>query len=226
MKNLFSQNCLICKQSSRHLVCEYCKTDLTFFDCGKYQHNLMLWPKVQKGLPKVDFDSILALSAYQWPISNMLTSLKFSAKLPAALAMASLFNDQCLATLANKPELIVPIPLHKNRYLWRKYNQSIEIAKHISRLSHIPLHTGLIERSQPTRPQTGLTAAQRHKNLRHAFSLHKQALEQLNHYQRIVLFDDVVTTGTTVNLAYKLIKQQYPHLKIDVWCIAITLVDK
>lgn len=183
----------------------------------------MRWPKIKRGLPKVDFSHIVALGDYHLPLSKIVSDLKFSAKIPNAKALASLFNEQCLVYSNDKPQLIIPIPLHKNRYLLRKFNQSIEIVKHISRFANIPYSCSILNRSKSTQPQTELTAADRHKNLRNAFSITKAAEKELSEYTHVVLFDDVVTTGTTVNMAFKLLRKLNPNLRIDVWSICITL---
>ncbi|MCF2950294.1 ComF family protein [Paraglaciecola aquimarina] len=223
MNSLFSQNCLICRQESINAICAYCQSDLDLFNCQQFEYNLMHCPNIQKGLKKVSFPHILALSDYQWPISKLLTGLKFSAKFPHAHALARLFVKNCLATGDDKPQFIVPIPLHKNRFLTRKFNQSIELAKHISQLSNIPMNTNLLNRVKSTRQQTDLTAVARKRNLRNAFCIPPTALEQLIEYQHIALFDDVVTTGTTINSAYNLLHKANPKLRIDVWSICITL---
>ncbi|MGJ8679789.1 ComF family protein [Paraglaciecola sp.] len=223
MQKLFSQNCLICHQETDTLICFYCRSDLQLFDSKLYQHNLMHWPVVQKGLSKVSFPHILALCDYQWPISKLLTSLKFSAKLPNAKALAVLFSQNCLPIPSEKPQLIIPIPLHNNRFLMRKFNQSIEIAKHISQFAKIPINTELLSRIKSTKKQTELTALARKNNLRNAFSITSSANLVLAEYSHIVLFDDVITTGTTINSAYKLIQKHHPDLKIDVWSICLTL---
>ncbi|MDU0353249.1 ComF family protein [Paraglaciecola aquimarina] len=220
-----NQNCLVCKQSSSTLLCNYCTDDLDLFDCERFQHNLLLWPKVKRDLAKVKFPQILALANYQWPISRLLTGLKFSAKLPNALALAALFQQHCLTGLHSPPQAILPMPLHGSRYFSRKFNQSIELAKHISKISGIPIDSRIIKRSKATQPQTNLTATQRQKNLRNAFTLDNKASMQLRQYQHVALFDDVVTTGSTMSHAYELLHKYHPDLKIDVWSICITLTS-
>jgi ComF family protein len=223
MKFSLSQNCLICKQSTRSAICQYCYDDLTLFDIDRYQHNLMLSPKVNLGLAKVDFSLVLALADYQWPLSKLLTGLKFSKHIPNAHALATLFNGHCLSSIPDLPELIIPMPLHKNRYLFRKFNQSIELAKQICKLSQLDMDTSIISRCKSTPAQTDLSAAQRHKNLRNAFKIDEAAQRRLKSYKHIVLFDDVITTGSTMNCAYRCLRKHNPSLRIDIWSICLTL---
>jgi ComF family protein len=223
MQTGLSQNCLVCKQPSDTAICQYCCDDLTLFDIDRYQHNLMLSPKVSLGLPKVDFPQVLALADYQWPLSKLLTGLKFSKHVPNAHALAALFVKHCLSSIPILPQLIIPMPLHKNRYLFRKFNQSIELAKQICSLSQLDMDTSIIYRCKSTPAQTDLSAAQRRKNLRHAFEIDAAAKQRLKNYQHIALFDDVITTGSTMNCAYRSLRKHNPSLKIDVWSICLTL---
>jgi ComF family protein len=223
MQTGLSQSCLVCKQSSATAICQYCVDDLALFDINRYQHNLLLSPKVRAGLSKVDFTQVLALADYQWPLSKLLTGLKFSKHVPNAHALAALFVKHCLSSIPILPQLIIPMPLHKNRYLFRKFNQSIELAKHICSLSQLNMNTSIINRCKSTPAQTDLSAAQRRKNLHNAFEINEAAEQRLKNYKHIVLFDDVITTGSTVNSAYNRLRQHNPNLKIDVWSIFITL---
>ncbi|MEP1551145.1 MAG: ComF family protein [Paraglaciecola sp.] len=220
----FEQDCLICKQSSTQLICGYCKEDLTLFELAAYEYNLMVVPKVKKGLTKASFSHLVALGDYQWPLSKLLTGLKFSAYIPNAKALATLFVEHCIKENSPLPQLIIPIPLHKNRYLQRKYNQSIELAKHINKLTNIPLNTSIMYRHKATHAQTNLSAAKRRQNLKHAFKI--SINNNLMQYQHVALFDDVITTGTTMNYAYNTLKAAYPHLEIDIWCICLTLENR
>jgi len=218
-----SQSCLVCKQVSCNAICHYCFDDLTLFEMDRYQHNLMLSPKVKRGLAKVDFPQVLALADYQWPLSKLLTGLKFSKHVPNAHALAVLFVKHCLSSIPVLPQAIIPMPLHKNRYLHRKFNQSIELTKQICKQSKIDIDTSIINRCKSTPAQTDLSAAQRRKNLRNAFEIDEAAQQRLKSYKHIALFDDVITTGSTMNGAYRCLRKHNPDLKIDVWSICLTL---
>ena len=217
------QNCLICRQSSRHLICAYCNGDLVTFNALEHHCNLLNWPPVQRGLKTVSFTHLLALADYQWPLSRLLSTLKFSAKLPNALALAQLFYQHTVSTLPCLPDAIIPLPLHGSRYRQRSFNQSIEIAKGLSSLCHVPLDNRLLRRIKKTQAQTKLSASQRKHNLQNAFALGQSQENKLQQYRHIALFDDVVTTGATIDAAYQLLRSMHPDLRIDIWCICLTL---
>lgn len=224
MQSLIVQDCLICRQTSEGLICSFCRQDLNKLAFSGSDKNLMLLPKVAGGLVQVDFTILYAVCDYQWPVSNLLKGLKFSAKLPHARALAELFVEHNMDENFVLPQAIIPIPLHNNRYLWRKYNQSSEICHHLTKLTHIPtLHQVLI-RKNATEAQTNLSASQRKSNLKKAFQLSPRSQRRLNQHQHIAIFDDVTTTGATANAAYRCLKQAFPQLQIDIWSICVTLV--
>ena len=96
----------------------------------------------------------------------------------------------------------MPVPLHSSRLRQRGFNQSIEIARVISKKRHIPIEYDAVIRQRSTVSQTGLNAQQRRKNMKDAFIL------QANfNYKHVLIIDDVVTTGSTVNELAVLLKK-------------------
>jgi ComF family protein len=93
--------------------------------------------------------------------------------------------------------VLVPIPLHPTRLLSRRYNQSTELARALGRLVDLPVECGLVRRRRRTRQQVGLSGNARERNVAGAFVLHPDALTRLAG-RRVVLIDDVITTGSTV----------------------------
>ena len=98
----------------------------------------------------------------------------------------------------------------------RGFNQALELAKLIASELNIPLDYTLCIRNKATPFQSGLSAKQRKQNLKNAFKVTK-----MNAYKHVAIFDDVVTTGTTVNELAKQLKQSGVEI-IEVWAIART----
>ena len=114
------------------------------------------------------------------------------------------------------PECVIPIPLHTQRLRERGFNQSLEIAQLITKTLNIPLDYSLCKRNKATPFQSGLTAKQRKLNLKNAFSITKP-----HQYKHVAIFDDVVTTGTTVNELAKQLKKSGVEI-VEVWAITRT----
>jgi ComF family protein len=101
-------------------------------------------------------------------------------------------------------DVIIPVPLHPQRLREREYNQSLLLANRLSRQTGIPLLLACLLRIRPTVPQTSLSKKERLTNLRGAFSVSKPAYIQ---GKRILLVDDVFTTGTTLNECAKTLRR-------------------
>ncbi len=180
---------------------------------GKRLRTLPLCHLCQSGLPW--HQSTMIAFRYKPPINYWITQLKFHHQLVYAQYLGLLFSEK-LKKRSELPEVILPIPLHTRRLQKRGFNQSLEIAKHIKHAVSIPLNIHSLKRIKNTEPQSKLTETERHKNLAHAFRLVKPIKAQ-----HIALFDDVITTGSTIMAAYKILKHSgVTH--IEIWCCAKT----
>jgi len=101
-------------------------------------------------------------------------------------------------------DFLIPVPLHPSRERERGYNQSKILADEISRLTSLPLLDKVLFRKKNTRDQTYLTAEERERNVKGAFRLkHSLTLQG----KKILLVDDVMTTGTTLKECSKILKE-------------------
>lgn len=99
-------------------------------------------------------------------------------------------------------DFIIPVPLHRWRLISRKYNQSADLARLIGQKVDLAYLPSILLRQRHTKPQVGLAASERQKNVKGAFKvLDEKRSDILGSH--IVLVDDVFTTGATVNAATK-----------------------
>jgi len=91
--------------------------------------------------------------------------------------------------------LIIPVPIHRTRRADRGYNQSVYIAKGIGKALNIPVDARLLKRNRYTSTQTKLNLAERKINVSNAFTIKKR---ETIAGKRIILLDDVITTGATI----------------------------
>jgi competence protein ComFC len=113
-------------------------------------------------------------------------------------------------------DFIVPVPLHPLKEREREFNQAEILARHLSVATNVPLNTKLLRRISPTLTQTRLTKTERAKNMRGAFAIARGV--NLNG-ERIVLVDDVFTTGATTNACARAL-QAAGAGAVCVWTVA------
>lgn len=135
---------------------------------------------------------------YQAPLSTLIHWMKFEGNLPAARTLGWLlagFVSEAMSRGCMKPpDVIVPVPLHPERLRCRGFNQSLELARPLSRRLGIPLMARGCARVRPTAPQSGLASGvSRRRNVAGAF----RASRRLFGLKRVAVVDDVLTTGAT-----------------------------
>ncbi len=112
--------------------------------------------------------------------------------------------------------LIVPVPLHSLKEREREFNQSERLARRLGEATGIPVNARLLRRVGVTRTQTQLTRAQRAANVRRAFAPRPGALLK---GERVVLVDDVLTTGATASACAAVLRKQ-GAAEVCVWTVA------
>ncbi|MEI6780812.1 MAG: ComF family protein [Verrucomicrobiota bacterium] len=115
-----------------------------------------------------------------------------------------------------KPDLIVPVPLHPTKRREREFNQAERLADRLSAATQIPVNKRLLRRILPTRTQALLSRQERLANVRRAFAM--QGGQRLNG-ERIVLLDDVFTTGATTGACAKVLVAAGAG-EVCVWTVA------
>lgn len=115
-------------------------------------------------------------------------------------------------------DALIPVPLHWSRLFQRRFNQSAELARAISRQTKLPVIDDGLVRVRATPPQVGLAREERAKNVHGAFSVQAAAKPKLRK-QRIVLIDDVLTTGATANACARVLRRA-GVARVDVLTLA------
>ena len=121
--------------------------------------------------------------------------------------------------LLTDADILVPVPLHRWRLLRRKFNQSGLLALELSRLVNIPTNPFVLVRTRATSQQVGLTETARRRNVSGAFEVPDHARRKVAG-RRIVLIDDVITTGNTVSACARAL-QRAGAARVDVLALAL-----
>ncbi len=151
---------------------------------------------------KPAYTKAYTLYAYESPLREAIHALKYQGKLVLAPALGEL-----LVRALPKPltiDYVIPVPLGPARLRSREFNQSLLLARQVAQALGVPLDFISLQRRLDSPPQTSLSRRARLVNLRRAFHVeHAAALQG----KRILLVDDVMTTGTTVNECAKTLRK-------------------
>ena len=145
------------------------------------------------------FDRCRAVAAFDDIARNLVHGLKYRDRLELAAWMAG-WMTRAGSELVAAADIVVPVPLHRRRLWWRRYNQSALLARNVAEKAGKRLHTGVLARIRPTIQQVGLSADERDRNVRGAFRVSAEAKAEISG-RRVLLIDDVYTTGATAKAA-------------------------
>lgn len=176
----------------RH-YCPKCGAPLKDYRCGPCSETIYV------------FDFARAAYVYESPAQELVHRLKYEAlRAPARFFAQAILHHPSVQRLRGNFDLVLAVPLHHVRQRDRGYNQSRLIAKQIAQGLNLPCAKPVL-RHQNTLSQTNLSREARKRNLQGAFSLRRKA-----HVagKRVILVDDVFTTGTTVNEISGLLKDR------------------
>lgn len=215
-------SCDLCLGQELHhsLLCHHCLADLPYFHFEQINHNLLNWPAIDKLFPKRAFDQLCCLAPYIWPFDSWIKQLKYQNRFELATLFAQLLHDNfCSAIAQENQPVVLSIPIHIKKWQIRGFNQAHLIAKAYAQLSKLPYEHLAITKTAFTDSQVGQNSRTRRKSLKGTFSVNWLDKPVPRH---VILIDDVITTGSTVNEVCTLLKQQGVH-RITVMTVAITL---
>ncbi|MCJ2163586.1 MULTISPECIES: ComF family protein [unclassified Pseudodesulfovibrio] len=131
---------------------------------------------------------------YAGLMRELIISYKFGNRFGHTRLLAAMAAQTFHKRQARVPDVIIPVPLHHRRLLWRGFNQSLEVSRSLSRNIGKPVLGNGLTRTRHTPPQTRLGLKERQVNIKDAFYA---APEQVKD-KRVLLVDDVYTTGATL----------------------------
>jgi ComF family protein len=142
---------------------------------------------------------------YKGAVQDAIKSLKYGGALHAAAALSELLIEAFHRHYAAAEfDLILPVPIHRKKLRERGFNQVVVLAERLSRSVGIPLNRTSFVKSLDTPPQASLPRQERLRNLRGSFRVARK--DAINN-KRILLVDDVATTGSTIREAAWTIKK-------------------
>ncbi len=175
--------CYSCGKPLQNTVQEYCS------DCAKGHH------KFSQGRAVFVYQGAMRGILYRYKYSNRRDYTEFFAQEAAGMYREWVERHGI--------ELVVPVPLSKKRMRRRGYNQAGLFAKRFAQLCGLPYNDRILKRIRNTAPQKQLSAEERKNNLKNAFKIE----ENVVNLNRVLLVDDIYTTGSTIDAAALVLKQ-------------------
>ncbi len=203
---LLPPRCLACdgRVSGAGGLCATCWHDVPFIErpwCHRlglpFSHDIGdgAWsPRAIASPPP--FGRLRSVALYEGTARRLVLALKFGRRRDLAGPMGR-WMARAGSEFLDGESVIVPVPLHWVRLVSRRFNQSADLAKAVAGECGGRFEPGLLKRRRQTRPQVGLSARERRKNVGSAFAVRRDRRGDLQG-RHVVLIDDVMTTGSTV----------------------------
>jgi ComF family protein len=215
--------CVVCDDPAPgHTLCALCRDSFPS----------LRWPCPRCALPRraanapcghclihsPDWDDAQCAFAYRFPVDYLLKRAKFRGRMAELDALATTTARFFSNRAHSQADVIMPVPLHWRRRWTRGFNQAEELARPVAQAVGLPLDNRSLQRVRATREQSHLHTDERSANLRAAFDCRIPL-----HGARIILFDDVMTTGATLGAAARALTDQ-GAAHVRVWTCARTVL--
>ncbi len=207
---IYPQTCGICGKIAPNSLCKKCEIEL------KKQSDINI---INQGKEIEDkyFNEIMYIFKYEGQIRKLIIDYKFNEKSYIYLTFINflLKNKKIFENIKNY-DTIIPVPISKKRLKTRGYNQSLLLAAEIAEQTNLELVNNCLIKTKNIIEQSKLNKEDRRKNIQGVYELkNKKIIED----KKILLIDDIYTTGSTVNECSKILRQGKPN-KIGIFVLA------
>jgi ComF family protein len=176
------------------------------------EHCIAALPPTAEASP-LECGPVWALGGYDFPADHMIRALKFQGERVYGRVLGTLLGEARAADPRALPQLVLPVPLHRQRFAERGFNQAAEIARYAAKSLGLAMSERVLLRPHATLVQSELSASARARNVRGAFEVVARPPA------RIALVDDVLTTGSTLREAARAL-QMAGAQSIEIWVAA------
>ena len=166
-----------------------------------------------------DIDQAIVPFLYRPPVDYMIKKLKFSQQTKFSRTSGELIADAIIRLEGEeRPDVILPVPVHHDRLVQRGYNQAEMIARTTARRLETPVLNNVLTRTVQRLAQSSLSAREREKNIKRAFAVtNKEKIQGL----QVAIVDDVYTTGATARAIATHLKRA-GVTQVSLWAFART----
>lgn len=213
---LFPNKCGFCNKICIDSICKKCENKIKEYET----RNKIIKIKNNKKDKNYYLSNLITIFKYENIIREKIIEYKFIDKPYLYLTFAkTILKNKKICGFLKKYDIIIPIPINKKRKQERKYNQSELIAKKISEnIDNLIFNNNILLKIKDIIPQSKLTKLKRIENVKGAFDINKKQLKNILN-KKIILFDDIYTTGSTANECAKILLINGAK-KVDILTIA------
>jgi competence protein ComFC len=220
---LFPKYCLFCGKPG-YLICDYCKKKLipSLPECYKCRRISQFYKTHDKCADQYSLSSLFWAWQYNSLSSQIIKTLKYKGSFDISEEITNLLLSRLLKTNfleQFKSPLLIPIPLHKRKERRRGFNQSELIGRSLSENLNLPFSTDLLVRSIYNKPQAEKNKLQRTEISSKTFVFDLGKYEREYNGKEIILVDDVITTGSTLDAASISIKTKSRKILTSGICL-------
>lgn len=217
---VYPQFCLVCNTEmvgSNASVCPICVHDFQYTLFEDYTSptplDQLFWGRV-----KIAHTYSLLYFSKGNSTQVLLHELKYKNRADVALYL----GEELAKRVIKMPQFadldaLIPVPLHPKKEFIRGYNQAEMLAKGIAQIIPLPINTHVLKRTVFSESQTKKGKMLRWDTMQERFSARETMQTELKH---IALIDDVVTTGSTLEICIRLLQEQFPDVKISILTVA------
>jgi len=227
---IFPKECIVCAKSGSYL-CDICLEKIEIsnmqscFQCGR-QNSYGEFCKKCKNSWSLN-GILIANNNPQKNLKKIIKTYKYSLLKELSFPLSSILNivladkmnnlyqsKENAHTFFSKNQKIIPVPLHQKKLNWRGFNQSELLAKHISQKLELTCYIDGLKRISNTKSQTKLKREKRIINIKNAFQVNNILVKNKN----ILLIDDIVTSGSTLNECARVLRENGAR---RIWALVI-----
>lgn len=197
---IFPKKCLGCGRAGKY-ICERClkAAEKAYLVCPVCKNFSVSGATHSYCNSKTSLDGVVAIFRYEGIIKKAVKRIKYNFNFDIASELANLVSPEIRGFAGF---VVVPIPIHSSRQRWRGFNQAQILGQSIAKNLGLEYQKDLLTKVKKTPQQVGLHRSERLRSIRGVFAVNAKTVPE-----NILLFDDVWTTGATLNEAAKVLKK-------------------
>ncbi|KUO67084.1 MAG: amidophosphoribosyltransferase [Lutibacter sp. BRH_c52] len=216
----FPETCLCCNENlstNEAIICLSCRHDLPLTNFSFEENNLI--EKSFYGRIPLENATSLFYFFKKGNVQHLIHELKYKKQQQVGTFVGDWLGEQIYESHRFKTiDCIIPVPLHPKKLKKRGYNQVTTFGESLAKKLEIPYNPSILTRISSTKTQTKKLRLERWKNVQELFHVQNNLALENKH---ILLIDDVITTGATLEACYEALRHT-KNLKISIACMAYT----